>query len=67
MGKTAGDYLCDRLLEWGVDTIYGFPGTGSRESSARCTAMRTGCGSSRPVTRRLPNSWPADTPSSQAP
>jgi pyruvate dehydrogenase (quinone) len=28
MAKTAGDYLCERLIEWGVDTIYGFPGDG---------------------------------------
>jgi len=28
MGMTAGDYLCERLIEWGVDTIYGFPGDG---------------------------------------
>src|SRR5487761_312218 len=28
MGKTAGDYLCERLIEWGVGTIYGFPGDG---------------------------------------
>ena len=28
MGKTAGDYFCERLIEWGVDTIYGFPGDG---------------------------------------
>jgi pyruvate dehydrogenase (quinone) len=28
MGKTAGDYLCERLLEWDVSTIYGFPGDG---------------------------------------
>lgn len=26
MGDTAADYLCERLIEWGVDTIYGFPG-----------------------------------------
>ncbi|MGH9045626.1 MAG: thiamine pyrophosphate-requiring protein [Acidimicrobiales bacterium] len=26
--KTAADNLCERLLEWGVDTIYGFPGDG---------------------------------------
>ena len=25
---TAGDYLCERLIEWGVKTIYGFPGDG---------------------------------------
>ena len=28
MGETAGDYLCERLLDWGVSTIYGFPGDG---------------------------------------
>ncbi len=28
MGDTAADYLCERLIEWGVDTIYGFPGDG---------------------------------------
>ncbi|MHB8505336.1 MAG: thiamine pyrophosphate-requiring protein [Acidimicrobiales bacterium] len=28
MGMTAADNLCDRLVEWGVSTIYGFPGDG---------------------------------------
>jgi len=28
MTDNAGDYLCDRLIEWGVTTIYGFPGDG---------------------------------------
>ena len=28
MGKNAADYLCDRLVEWGIDTIYGYPGDG---------------------------------------
>jgi len=28
MTGTAGDYLCERLIEWGVSTIYGFPGDG---------------------------------------
>src|ERR1700722_2657226 len=28
MGQTAGVCLCERLIEWGVDTIYGFPGDG---------------------------------------
>jgi len=26
--KTVGDHLCERLVEWGVHTIYGFPGDG---------------------------------------
>jgi pyruvate dehydrogenase (quinone) len=26
--QTAADNLCDRLIEWGVSTIYGFPGDG---------------------------------------
>ncbi|MGH9056668.1 MAG: thiamine pyrophosphate-requiring protein [Acidimicrobiales bacterium] len=28
MATTAADYLCERLAEWGVTTIYGFPGDG---------------------------------------
>ncbi|MGH7611682.1 MAG: thiamine pyrophosphate-binding protein, partial [Candidatus Dormibacteria bacterium] len=28
MGMTAADDLCERLSEWGVNTIYGFPGDG---------------------------------------
>ncbi|MGH7610039.1 MAG: thiamine pyrophosphate-requiring protein [Candidatus Dormibacteria bacterium] len=28
MAKTVGDQLCERLLEWGVETVYGYPGDG---------------------------------------
>ncbi|HEY4378687.1 MAG TPA: thiamine pyrophosphate-binding protein, partial [Acidimicrobiales bacterium] len=28
MSETAADYLCSRLIEWGVSRIYGFPGDG---------------------------------------
>ncbi len=28
MAKTVGDLLVERLIEWGVDTIFGFPGDG---------------------------------------
>ncbi|MGI8753405.1 MAG: thiamine pyrophosphate-requiring protein [Acidimicrobiales bacterium] len=28
MAKTAADNLCERLVEWGVKNIYGFPGDG---------------------------------------
>src|SRR5579859_3629994 len=28
MGKTASDTMMDRLIEWGVDTIFGLPGDG---------------------------------------
>src|SRR5918912_796605 len=28
MAKTAADLLMERLIEWGVDTIFGFPGDG---------------------------------------
>ncbi len=28
MGKTAADTLVERLLDWGVDTIFGYPGDG---------------------------------------
>lgn len=26
--KTTADYLCERLVEWGVEAVYGFPGDG---------------------------------------
>jgi pyruvate dehydrogenase (quinone) len=28
VGSTAADFLCERLVEWGVTTIYGYPGDG---------------------------------------
>lgn len=28
MSKTVADLLVERLIEWGVDTIFGFPGDG---------------------------------------
>ncbi|HVA21711.1 MAG TPA: thiamine pyrophosphate-requiring protein [Candidatus Micrarchaeia archaeon] len=28
MAKSAADYLCQRLIDWGVTTVYGFPGDG---------------------------------------
>src|SRR5690348_11193494 len=28
MGKTASDMMMDRLVEWGVETIFGLPGDG---------------------------------------
>ena len=28
MAKTASDLLFDRLIDWGVDTIFGLPGDG---------------------------------------
>ena len=28
MARTAGDYLCERLADSGVSTVYGFPGDG---------------------------------------
>jgi pyruvate dehydrogenase (quinone) len=28
MGKTVGDFFVERLVEWGVRTIYGYPGDG---------------------------------------
>ncbi|HEX3034271.1 MAG TPA: thiamine pyrophosphate-requiring protein [Thermodesulfobacteriota bacterium] len=28
MGETVGDFLLRRLLEWGIDRIYGYPGDG---------------------------------------
>jgi len=29
VSDTAADYLCQRLIDWGITTIYGFPGDGN--------------------------------------
>ena len=39
MGQVA-DYVLQRLTEWGIHRIYGYPGTGSTASSARWTGRR---------------------------
>jgi pyruvate dehydrogenase (quinone) len=28
MSSTVSDFLCDRLSQWGVKTIFGYPGDG---------------------------------------
>ncbi|HEY7063901.1 MAG TPA: thiamine pyrophosphate-dependent enzyme [Chloroflexota bacterium] len=38
MGKTTSDLLVERLIDWGVDTIFGFPGDGI---NAIMEALRT--------------------------
>ncbi|HZS03093.1 MAG TPA: thiamine pyrophosphate-dependent enzyme [Chloroflexota bacterium] len=38
MGKTTSDLLIERLIDWGVDTIFGFPGDGI---NAIMEALRT--------------------------
>jgi pyruvate dehydrogenase (quinone) len=45
MGKTCSDFLVERLHEWGVSRIYGYPGDGingilgalDRAKERRCT------------------------------
>ena len=65
MSKTAADNLCERLIEWDVSTIYGFPGDGINGHPRRAAPPPgASCASCRRATRRWPRSWPAGTPSS---
>ncbi len=62
MAPTASDVLVDRLIDWGVDTIFGIPGDGingimealrQRKDEIRFVQVRL---------RKPPHSWPAVTP-----
>ena len=41
MSSTAADNLCERLVEWDVNTIYGFPGDGINGVLGRSAATRS--------------------------
>ncbi len=34
MGRTVGDFWCERRIQWGVHTIYGFLGDGVTKAFA---------------------------------
>ena len=38
MAKTTGDVIVERLVDWGVDTIFGLPGDGINGSSRPCAS-----------------------------
>ena len=55
--KTAADYLCERLIEWAVDTVYGFPAGRDPFDPGDCGVTQFGCGSSRPGDGRVHSMW----------
>ena len=58
MAKQVSDLIVERLMEWGVDTIFGFPGDGVDGFFESLRTHRTSCASFRCGTRKLPRSPP---------
>ena len=58
MAQTVGEFFVQRLQEWGVHTIFGYPGDGiNGVLGALQPRRRTRSSSSRRGTRRWPPSW----------
>ena len=56
MGTTVGTFMLQRLAEWGVERIYGYPGDGINGHPRRAsTRSSDGSSSSRSATRRSPS------------
>jgi pyruvate dehydrogenase (quinone) len=51
MNMTVSDQVLQRLHEWGVRRIYGYPGDGINGLMGRWSAAPTASSSSRPGTR----------------
>jgi hypothetical protein len=66
MSKTVGDFFVERLYEWGVRTIFGYPGDGINGVLGALDRAGGKIGSSRCGTRKWRPSWPPRTPSSPA-
>ena len=47
MAKTTADVLFERLMDWGVDTVFGLPGDGINGFMEALAPTRTGFGLSR--------------------
>jgi pyruvate dehydrogenase (quinone) len=60
---TVADHLVERLIEWGVDTIFGFPGDGI---NGIMESLRTHEGKLRFIQVRHELSLRAATPSTRA-
>ena len=49
MKKIAAELLVERLIDWGVDTVFGLPATASTESWRRCVGTASDRVRSRPT------------------
>ena len=66
MGTTVGTFMLQRLVEWGVERVYGYPGDGINGILGGFHEVGDESSSSRSATRRSPPSPPARTRSSPA-
>ncbi len=68
MSDTTADFMIERMHQWGIRRIYGFPGDGINGimgALERAEDRTTRWSSCRPATRSLPPSWRAPTRSSR--
>jgi hypothetical protein len=63
---TAADVLVEALMDWGVEVIFGLPGDGINGIMESLRTRHDKSDSFRPVTKRLPLSWPAVMPNTRA-
>jgi hypothetical protein len=66
MAKTAADFMLERLRQWGVERIYGYPGDGINGILGALGRHEDRSSSCRRATKRWPRSWPAGTPTAEA-
>ena len=64
--RTASDQLVERLVEWGIDVVFGLPGDGINGVMEARGRIATRSASSTSATRKLPRSLPAPTGNSRA-
>ena len=66
MAQQVSDYVLERLTEWGIHRIFGYPGDGINAFLGALDRAEGDPSSSRCATRRWRRSWPAATRSSPA-
>ena len=59
MARTAAEILVDRLIDWGVEVIFGLPGDGINGIMEALRSVRTPSGLFRSGTKNRPRLWRA--------
>lgn len=64
MKKIASELLVERLIDWGVEVVFGLPGDGINGIMEGLRRHKDRSGSSSSSTRRRPRAWPPAMPNS---
>ena len=67
MSISVGEYVMQRLTQWGVDRLYAYPGDGINGLIAGLPSTATHHASFKPGTKNWPRSWLPRMPSSRGP